>query len=116
YYEGFKSLPEIDTPQRDDCCSKSSWSIYIIKALGGSKIYGKPSVDRNALQKFLQEKNIQTSVHYFPNHLLSIFADYKTKLPFAEGLFNIILSLPMHLKLTNKDVKYVIKCVKEFYK
>ena len=117
YHKELESFPDVNLPPEDNCCSKSSWSMYVIKARDESHHpYNKPDLNRNGLQEFLQEKNIQTSVHYFPNHLLSIFADYKKKLPFAEGLFSTILSLPMHLKLTNKDVKYVCKCIKEFYK
>lgn len=61
---------------------------------------------RDHLRSYLEEKNIQTGLHYKPNHLLSL---YKTSyaLPKAEQMYEEILSLPLHSLLTDDDVKRV---------
>lgn len=68
---------------------------------------------RDKLKKFLEEKSIQTGIHYQPNHLLS---RYKTRyrLKNSEIFGKEILSLPLHPELTKKDINHVIHSIKFF--
>jgi len=49
-------------------------------------------------------------VHQFPSLDLSFYS-----LPCTERLFNNVLLLPMHPDLSDRDVRYVCKCIVEFY-
>jgi len=64
---------------------------------------------RDELRKRLLEKNIQTGVHYFPNHFLSIFRDKNISLSNTEKIHKEILTLPLHPDLTISDIEYVVK-------
>lgn len=68
---------------------------------------------RNELIDFLAEHDISTSVHYKPLYNYEIFGSQE-KLPNTEKAFEEILSLPMHLELTEDDVKYVCSVIKKW--
>lgn len=71
---------------------------------------------RNELFNFLKEKGVETLIkdpivcHHHSALGLSHF-----KLPYTERLAEQVISLPMYPELTDEEVKYVIKSVKEFY-
>jgi len=72
---------------------------------------------RDELFHFLKEKGVETlikdpiAVHHHPGLNLSHF-----HLPYTEELIKKVISLPMYPELTDEEVKYIISCVKEFYK
>ena len=52
--------------------------------------------------------NIQTGIHYFPNHLLSFYQqDPKVNLPISEQAYDHILSLPLHPDLDIEEIDLV---------
>jgi len=75
--------------------------------------------DRNALSEYLKKNSIATAIHYpLPVHLQPI---YKNKIGISsQGLTNTenvvekILSLPMYPQLSNKEVDYICRLLKEF--
>ena len=69
---------------------------------------------RNKLIDFLKEKNIHTSVHYRPLHLFTQFRD-ESEFPVADKEWKRMISLPVHMNMTDDDIKYVIFWVKEFF-
>lgn len=75
--------------------------------------------DREGLMKFLQQKNIQTGLHYpHPLHLTPAFMDYgykKGDFPVAEDLAQHLVSLPMFARIMKKEVREVCDAVKDFY-
>jgi len=74
--------------------------------------------DRNGLREFLQEKDIDTGVHYNkPIHLQSAysFLNYREgDFPVAERAAEEILSLPVYPELTETQLKYVADSIKQF--
>jgi dTDP-4-amino-4,6-dideoxygalactose transaminase len=75
---------------------------------------------RNALQHFLKTKGIPSMV-YYPNvlHLQKAykFLGYKKgDFPVSEELADSVLSLPMHTELTEEQLEYITKMVKEFFR
>jgi dTDP-4-amino-4,6-dideoxygalactose transaminase len=69
--------------------------------------------ERDALKAYLLEKGIESGVQYKPNHLLTKFyREYN--LPNAEKLYANILSIPLHPKLSEHDVQYVIEMIIEW--
>lgn len=74
-----------------------------------------PAAKRDALKDYLAQHDIESGIHYYPNHLLS---KYHTSysLPQAEEIFPQILTLPCHLDLTPGDQTRVIDCVFDFFR
>ena len=71
---------------------------------------------RDDLKNFLFENNIETGIHYKPNHLLKLFSDNLPKRPNSEKLFNNLLSLPLHYDLKDSEQSKIIKLLKQFDK
>ena len=69
---------------------------------------------RDALIDYLKDKNIHTSVHYRPLHLFTQFRD-ESIFPVADKEWLKMITLPVHLNMTDKDIDYVIYWVKEFF-
>ena len=73
------------------------------------------SVDRNALQKALAEKDIPAMVYYpVPLHLQKAYRNERYKsgdFPVAERLSECVLSLPMHTELDEEQLKYIVENV-----
>jgi dTDP-4-amino-4,6-dideoxygalactose transaminase len=73
---------------------------------------------RDALQKFLAERKIGSTVYYpHPLHLQPLYASlgYKTgDLPHAERAAQEVLSLPMYPELRNEQIARVVDCIQEF--
>ena len=70
----------------------------------------KNAKHRDSLINFLKSKNIQTSVHFKPIHLFTIFKKkYKQegKFPIANKIWKQILSLPCHPGISRRDLKYI---------
>jgi dTDP-4-amino-4,6-dideoxygalactose transaminase len=87
--------------------SKGNYHLYIIRI-----------EKRDALQEYLQGKEIYTGIHYpVPIHLQNAFSylnlsegDY----PVTEKVAKEILSLPMHADLTDEQCEYVAEEIKFF--
>ncbi len=69
---------------------------------------------RDELRVTLNSLNIQTGIHYKPNHLLSFYGRENLSLPISEQLYEELLSLPLHPGLTKDDIKQVCGAVIEF--
>lgn len=74
---------------------------------------------RNELHKFLNDRGIQTLIHYpIPLHLQGAFSylGYKKgDFPNAEKSAARILSLPMYPELTKKQIDFIVSAIGEFY-
>jgi len=72
--------------------------------------------DRDKLQDFLLKKGVETLVKDpVPNHWHKKLNLSHFSLPCTEKLSELVISLPMYPELSQDQVNYVIKCVKEFY-
>lgn len=69
---------------------------------------------RDALRQHLLDNHIECGIHYYPNHLLALFASKKPKLPITETVYNQLLTLPLHPDLNKRDQDRIIKCVNNF--
>lgn len=76
-------------------------------------IYAIRTPQRDVLQKALQEKSIQTNIHYpIPVHLQKAYADLgygRGDFPNAERAANEVLSLPMYPELKESAIEYVAR-------
>ena len=68
---------------------------------------------------YFKERGIVTGIHYTPQHLNPVFAEYNDiheEFFFHEMVTipsRITLSIPLHDKLTDENVQYIIETVKE---
>lgn len=58
----------------------------------------------------MSSKNIETGTHYAPVHLMSF---YKTneKLPITDDIAKKIVTIPIHPRLSDKEVDHIIKTI-----
>lgn len=73
---------------------------------------------RDKLQNYLRERNIGTKIYYpLPLHLqpcFQVLGYKKGDFPVSENASKEVLSLPIFPELTEEEMDYVIKCIKEF--
>lgn len=103
YTKAFADVPEIkiiDSPYHDEC----SYHIYEIVV-----------PDREALMKALADKDIYCGVHYRDNTEYSMYLYAKGTCPKAHELSEHILTLPLHMWLTDEDVHLIIDTVRDFF-
>jgi dTDP-4-amino-4,6-dideoxygalactose transaminase len=83
-------------------------------------VYAIRTAERARWQQALQDKGIQTGIHYpIPVHLLPAFADlgYRAgQFPHAESAANEVLSLPMFPELTDAQCQEVAQAVRALAK
>ena len=72
------------------------------------------SDSRDELYIYLDDRGIDSNVHYYPNHLYSIFRPYTTRLPVTEAESQRILSIPLYPDLHSEEQDHVISCLTSF--
>ena len=72
---------------------------------------------RDDLQRFLSKKGIETKIKHSKLKTQQPAYNYlaKSNLPQAENMVNQILSLPIHEKLTQNELDYIVESVREFF-
>ena len=64
---------------------------------------------RDKIKNILLENNIQTGIHYKPNHLLSFYkCNNLTK---TENIYLCLLTLPLHPDITFEQAEYISKII-----
>lgn len=104
YNEGFKNNPLIkiiQAPHANEC----SYHLYELVV-----------PDREALLNFLSEKGINCGVHYRDNTEYSVFAYGHGTCPNAHEVSQHLITMPLHMWLTDEEVKQIIEGVNEFVK
>jgi dTDP-4-amino-4,6-dideoxygalactose transaminase len=71
---------------------------------------------RDGLIKWLNEQQIQTGMHYKPNHLLTFYGGGKECLPITEQIYDKIVTLPLHPELDEEDVKMICLSINKYFK
>ena len=70
--------------------------------------------DRDGLVKFLNEREINSGVHYVNNTNYRMYAYGRGTCPHADYYSEHMISLPCHLRLTDEEVNRVIDAVIDF--
>ena len=112
YNKAFRDLPVAVLNHRgpDHC---GSHHLYLVRLLGRSR------EETNRVIEQMAERGIATNVHYKP---LPMMTAYKTlgfdiaNYPNAYHLFENEVTLPLHTRLTDEDVEYVISNFVEIVK
>ena len=84
----------------------SSCHLYLIR------MDGLEEKQRNRVITKMAEKGIATNVHYNPLPMLSAYKNLGFRIedfPNAYGLYKNEITLPLHTKLTEKEVDYIIE-------
>jgi dTDP-4-amino-4,6-dideoxygalactose transaminase len=66
---------------------------------------------RDQLQQALIAAGVECGIHYKPNHLLSLYGAGTTPLPVAEAAYRQMLTLPLHVELTEEDQDRIVDVV-----
>jgi dTDP-4-amino-4,6-dideoxygalactose transaminase len=77
----------------------------------------KNEKQRDKTKNILMNNEIYTGIHYVPNHLLTSYKDHQDNLlPISEKIFSEVLSLPLHLDMSNEDIDFICDIVIESLK
>jgi dTDP-4-amino-4,6-dideoxygalactose transaminase len=111
YNAAFRELDEVQIPtERGDV--ESSKHLYVLRLC-----LDRLTITRDQFIEALAAHNIGTSVHFIPIHLHPYYRDtYGWKpddFPVAYGEYRRLVSLPLHPRLSDEDVHYVVDSVME---
>ncbi|PSL02681.1 DegT/DnrJ/EryC1/StrS family aminotransferase [Cecembia rubra] len=99
--------PEIVLPKIDGALGNKShvWHLFVIR-----------SSQRNLLQQYLAERQIQTQIHYpIPPHQQEAWAEFEGLcLPITEKIHQEVLSLPLDPSLSKEDIEEVCRVINKF--
>ena len=73
-----------------------------------------PASSRDFLREYLSENSVETGLHWYPNHLLSLYHSDE-EFFISEKVFSEIISLPLHVDLTLKDVDHISRLIEKFF-
>lgn len=71
---------------------------------------------RDKLQKYLNENNVQTIIHYpIPPHKQECYKDFNNlSLPITEQIHNEVLSIPISPVMTQDEIKQVVEVINDW--
>lgn len=111
YNEGLKNLP-VSVLEHFGNDFASSGHLYLVR------VHDKTREECNKIIEKMAEYGIATNVHYKPLPLLSAYQDQGFQIkdyPHAYAMFENEITLPLHTKLTDEEIDYIIdsfvKCV-----
>lgn len=110
YLEQLKACPGLILPF---CDYQEFASNYIMPIV----LKDSDHMERDKIRQYLNERGIQTSVHYPAVHRFSIYEDaHRGDLSNTEYIADCEISLPMYSRLTEEEVIYVCDMLKEALK
>ena len=105
YNENLQHLPQIKVPQTD--FKGITPFLYYIRILDGH---------RDHLRAFLQERGIDTGIHWQPGHWFTLFKNFRRgDLSVTEQVGKEILTLPLHSMMPIEITGRVINTIREYY-
>ena len=82
-------------------------------AVSSRHLYQIRVKNRNKIMEYLNSQGIYPGVHYRDNTNYTIYSDQKGSCPMSYKLSEEVISLPLHMRLVEDDVNYVIEKVIE---
>lgn len=111
YQQGLAGLDEVELPTEAPLGSHA-WHLYVLK-LRTERL----SISRDEFVEELRTRNIGASVHFIPITLLKFFEAYASRrendCPRALAQFPRMVSLPLYPAMTEEQVRYVVRCVRD---
>ncbi len=112
YNEGLKDLNvAVLNHYDDDHCS--SGHLYLVRLLG------KDVEERNAVIEKMAERGIACNVHYKPLPMMTAYKAFGFDIanyPNAYNLYRNEITLPLHTRLSDEEIEYVISNLREVIK
>ena len=99
-YESHFSNAGIDSIKTSKSTATSSRHLYQIKVK-----------NRNKIMEYLNSQGIYPGVHYRDNTNYSLYSEQKGNCPNSHKLSEEVISLPLHMRLTDDDIHYIIEKV-----
>ena len=113
YNAAFKDLEFIQIPFEDSSCD-SNFHLYVLLI-----DFEKIDIERARFMLELQQKGIQTQVHYIPVYLQPFYRKYFGTNPgdcsTAEKYYKKCLSIPLFPMLKDSEVEHIVKTIKTFF-
>lgn len=109
YNKAFKDIDEIILQEEPDF-SDTSRHLYIIQL-----VLEKLNIGRKEFFNALRDRNIGVNVHYIPVYYHPYYKELgyeKGLCPYAEKLYDRMITIPLHPSMTDEDVNYVISTIK----
>ena len=99
------SNPKIILPENPSDEAEHVWHLFVIR-----------TQEREKLQQYLAEHNVQTLIHYpIPPHKQKAYKDWNTQTyPLTEQIHNQVLSLPVSPVMPQEEVQKVIEVMNSF--
>jgi len=97
--------PKIILPELPENENEHVWHLFVIR-----------TENRDELQNYLTEKNIQTLIHYpIPPHQQNAYNEWNNmSFPISEKIHNEVLSLPISPVLEDEEIQTIIKVLNNF--
>lgn len=115
YNEAFKDIPALRLPKAASNTTTHAWHLYVLQI-----VLEYLGLDRDQFIMELNERNVGTSVHFIPLHLMNAyrrrFGYNEGDFPNTEKWFEGIISLPLYSKMTEEDAEYVVDAVMDIVK
>lgn len=103
YKQELIKCDQIEFVRVPDNCYSAQWLFQIIVP------------ERDLLMEFLESRGIIAGLHYLDNTQYRQYHYAKGTCPASDYYSKHVVSLPLHLKLTEEDIKTVIDSIFEFY-
>lgn len=84
-----------------------------------TRVPGIDSEQRNEIIEKMAERGVSTNVHYKPLPMMTAYKAYGWDIkdfPKAYDYYHNLITLPLHTKLSDEDIEYVVKCFAECIK
>jgi aminotransferase len=104
YQREFAAVGAITTPTDAPQGDKHSFFTYCMRV-----------PKRDELARHLLDQGVYTTLRYHPLHLNLLYRQTDRQLPNSEQLNDDALSVPIHPRLTENEVQYIIDKIKGFY-
>ena len=110
YSREFGDMAEVEVPPESTQC-RHAWHLYVLR-LNLERL----NIDRAEFIRELKTRNIGTGVHFIPIPMLSFFRTMPLAnhaCPRAMELYPRVLSLPLYPAMTEEQIHYVARSVKQ---
>jgi len=106
YIKRLKDVPEVKCQIEESWAKNVFWMFSITV----------PAAKRDKLMEFLKVNGIDTRPFFYPAHILPPYKESKGNYPVAELLGASGINLPSFPELKSKEIDFVTKKIKEFFK
>ena len=67
--------------------------------------------NRKNFMKKMKNDGIETGIHYYPVHKMTLYKKFKSNLPITEKISDQLVSIPMHPNLTDSQINFIINSI-----